>query len=120
MFDPRTNQWSRKAPLPAAGPVHLAVMNGVLYALVSDHELQPSRVYEYEPSSDAWMRLRYAPSTLFGPAVVAVDGALYAVGGYSLATDRPFVRLMSSTVTSCAADAARSAQSDTAVRPSQP
>lgn len=98
MFDPLTNRWSHKADLPDAGPAQLAVMDGTLYAIVTIRAMQSSRMYEYDAARDQWIRLRDPPVMLYGAAVAVIDGGLYAIGGYSVATNRPFVRQISDAV----------------------
>jgi N-acetylneuraminic acid mutarotase len=98
MFDPDAGRWAIRADLPVAGPVHLAVMKGTLYAFAPNIERQSMLTYEYDAARDAWIRLRDAPTLLYGGVFAAVDDAVYAIGGYSSATNMPFVRHMSSSV----------------------
>jgi N-acetylneuraminic acid mutarotase len=93
MYDPVTNTWSQRAPLPVGGPVQLAAANTTLYAFEWGdgtawgtgwrEVLKKSRVYAYDPGADSWSRLADAPA-LLGPAVAAVNGRLYVFGGYEM------------------------------------
>ena len=98
VFDPATNRWTRIADLPVRARIQLAALNGTLYAIASLRERAVTRTYAYDPSRNLWTRLRDAPVLLYGAAVGVVDSGIYAIGGYSVATDRPWVRNLSRSV----------------------
>ena len=83
MFDPQSSGWSRKAAWPTSGHIRLVTTNNKLYAVVTWWQIPFARIYEYDPVRDAWSRLRDAPAPGFGAAVVANEGQLYIIGGYS-------------------------------------
>jgi N-acetylneuraminic acid mutarotase len=88
MYDPKTDTWSEKTPLPEPIISHAAVLgaDGRIYivggggASPSNHPLR--KVYIYDPSADSWSKgpsMNYPRSTL--AAVATPDAKIYAIGG---------------------------------------
>jgi N-acetylneuraminic acid mutarotase len=82
-YDPATDIWKTKAPIPTprSGPV--GVVNGILYAVggVSKGGGVITTVEAYSPTTDTWMAKAPMPTALSGHAVGVVKKTLYAVGG---------------------------------------
>ncbi len=86
-YDPATNTWSTRAPMPTARYAEQIVeMNGILYAVGGYTELgftSPSPVVEaYDPISNTWTTRAPLPHPKSGVGIAVVNGILYAVGGY--------------------------------------
>lgn len=89
-FDTRTGEWTEKAPmLTARSRFGLAEMDGSLYAVAGmtvDEAARgvgnTARVERYDPRADAWTAIADLPTARHALAAVALDGRLYAMGGY--------------------------------------
>lgn len=83
-YDPASNTWSPRAPMPTPrDEVGLAVVDGVLYAVGGYTADGPTAVVEaYAPASNTWSSRAPLP-TARRAAVAVIDGVLYAVGGYA-------------------------------------
>jgi N-acetylneuraminic acid mutarotase len=87
-YDPRTNQWSTRAPLPApqAGSA-TAVVNGCMFVIGGEGEYGDVRGLSvanlaYDPRTDSWITLAPMPTPthgLVGGAVV--NGRIHLPGG---------------------------------------
>lgn len=95
MYDPATDGWQARAPLPAPrGALGVAVSDGLIYAFGGERKREPGSnpIYVpvddaavYDPSADHWdvlPPLRYRRDHLVAGAV---NGKIYAIGG----RDRP-------------------------------
>lgn len=85
-YDPRTNTWSRHAPLPRPlSHVGVAASGGRLYAFGGFTDIvhmDPQPVaYAYDPRRDRWAQLPDMPHKLGAVGVAAVDGKLHLIGG---------------------------------------
>ena len=89
VYDPSTNAWTARAPLPvglhhAAAAVtgnRLYVIGGYRQALLSAwHPV--ATVYIYDPEKDAWTERSPMPTPRGALAVAESGGKLYAIGGY--------------------------------------
>lgn len=101
VYDPSTGQWRTLAEPPFAGPVHLIAHHGELYAVETAillEKRQQSRLFVYGVDTDEWERLRDLPVALLGSAVVGFGDRLYAIGGYTNASEVPYSRVLSRTV----------------------
>src|SRR2546425_2136527 len=82
-YDPATDTWKTKAPIPTPryGPV--GVVNGILYAVggVSKNAGIISTVEAYSPTTNSWMAKAPMPTPRNGHAVGVVNRTLYVVGG---------------------------------------
>lgn len=82
-YDPTTDTWAVKAPLPAArwsiGAV--GAKNGKIY--VVGGQSKSGTVYEYDPASNAWTTApALASEHSDAPAALAPSGNIYVVGGF--------------------------------------
>jgi N-acetylneuraminic acid mutarotase len=88
-YDPSSNSWTRKAPLPIRRyDVGVGVVNGILYAiggLSADHI--ESRVDAYDPSTDSWTTVAPMPHGRNGTGVGVVNGVIYVIGGLDSSGD---------------------------------
>jgi len=85
-YDPVTDSWCSRAPMPTPRYFHAAVAEGSrLYVLggynsdVGDLAV----VEEYDPATDIWASRTPMPTARRGLAAVAVGGRIYAIGGES-------------------------------------
>jgi hypothetical protein len=83
MYDPVTDTWQTKAPMPTARSGFCAeALNGKIYAMGGVNASGYKDVLEvYDPATDTWMEKMEMPQTrsIFGSAVV--NDLLYAYGG---------------------------------------
>jgi len=88
-YNPITDQWTTKAPLPL-GLHHAgaAELNGKLYVVGGFTAAGFSiwnpvnHVFTYDPGRDEWIERAGMPTARGGLAVVNVENKLYALGGY--------------------------------------
>lgn len=84
-YDPDTDMWYERAPLPRGGNHIAAVgLDGKLYAIGGFSEQNANAfadVSAYDPQTDKWVHKAPLPQPLGSMAVVAVDGVIHAVGG---------------------------------------
>lgn len=88
-YDPSTDQWSAKAPLPVGlHHVGIGVVGGRLYVIGGYRQAglsvwsPVSTVYAYDPSTDAWTERTPMPTARGALSVTVHDDQLYAIGGY--------------------------------------
>ncbi len=86
-YDPATDTWTTKAPMPTArADLAAAMVNGTLYAVGgfadASHQAVDS-LEAYDPATDTWTRMISMPTARNQLAAGAVNGILYAVGGYN-------------------------------------
>jgi N-acetylneuraminic acid mutarotase len=86
MYDPATDRWQERAPLPyALGHVGVAELGGKLYAIggfIADVHMHPQSVaLVYDPKIDRWSELQPLSSPRGSVAVAAVDGKIHIFGG---------------------------------------
>ena len=87
-YDPTTDRWTTKAPMPTrrTGP-GVGVVNGILYAVSGWNgggvSAAPAYVLEaYDPATNTWTTKRPSWGAT-GMGVGVANGALYVVGGWS-------------------------------------
>lgn len=84
VYDPATNTWELKAPLPT--PRHAAatnIVNGKIYviggySIVTHSSLNVNEVYDTE--TDTWASKRPPPLKVMGSASVVVDNKIFVLG----------------------------------------
>lgn len=89
-YNPQTDSWTNRAPLPT--PRHFlgqcaAVVDGMIYLVGgSGHGVPGALVREvaaYNPQTDTWTNRAPMPTGRGNLAACAVDGIIYAIGGYT-------------------------------------
>jgi N-acetylneuraminic acid mutarotase len=100
MYDPATDRWTSKAPLPVrlhhagmgvAGG-RLYVVGGYTWSWFSIWKPVTS-VYAYDPATDRWTERASMPTARGALAVAEHDGKLYAIGGYDQDANRAEVEV---------------------------
>ena len=86
VYDPATDAFTTKAPLPIASASGVtAVISGKLYVLTGAGGncscTRTKRLFRYDPASDAWTALRAAPDAHIGGAGGMIGGKFYVAGG---------------------------------------
>lgn len=87
VYDPATNSWTKKAEMPkrvAQGVT--GVINGKLYVLSGTcNNCGPDRVtrrlYRYDPATNLWTALAWAPNPHVMGAGAVINGKFYVAGG---------------------------------------
>lgn len=89
VYDPVTDQWSSKAPLPVGlHHVGLGVVSGRLfviggYAKSGFSVWNPvTTVYAYDPAADSWTERAPMPTARGALSVTEHNGKLYTIGGF--------------------------------------
>ena len=89
MYDPATDQWTSKAPLPIGlHHVGIGVVDGRLYVIGGYAQSAFSvwkpmaTVYVYDPAADSWTERAPLPTARGALSVTVHDGKLYAIGGF--------------------------------------
>lgn len=90
-YDPATNKWTEKTPIPPDGGGNLSVTaynNELIYVFGGTSNPSPSvpyqplsTVYEYYPKTDTWTKRKDMPTPRFGFQTCTVNGKIYAIGG---------------------------------------
>jgi N-acetylneuraminic acid mutarotase len=88
-YDPATEQWTSKAPLPVGlHHVGIGVAGGKLFVIGGYQQSGLSvwkpvaTVYAYDPATDTWTERAPMPTPRGALSVTVHDGKLYAIGGY--------------------------------------
>jgi len=85
-YDPVTNTWATKSPMPTArNSLAAAVINGKIY-LIGGHISSPygrftGIVEEYDPATDSWTSRTSMPTPRAMLAVSVINDKVYAIGG---------------------------------------
>jgi len=84
-YNPATNAWSTKAPMPTARSAAAAVASdGIIYAMGgSNGDELLNTIEAYNPATNAWSTKAPMPTARGAAAAVASDGIIYAMGGIS-------------------------------------
>ncbi len=82
-YNPATDTWTSKAPMPAAmSGAASGVVNGILYVAGGWGSSGPSAtLLAYNPSTDTWTTKAPMPSVRYGAAAGVINGILYVAGG---------------------------------------
>ncbi len=81
-YDPVTNTWTTKSPMPTARSCYAAVVNGRIYAIGGKgNQATYSTVEEYDPATDTWTSKSPMPTARWGHATSAINGKIYTIGG---------------------------------------
>ncbi|RXE58134.1 Kelch repeat-containing protein [Acetivibrio mesophilus] len=91
VYDPVSKTWTKKANMPKGLAGHRAVsLNGYLYVVGGKQEQQnkydsefSQNVYKYDPASNSWSTVASLPVPMTYHGLVAVNGKIYAIGGYN-------------------------------------
>lgn len=85
-YDPVTNTWTTKAPLPTpTGGLAVGVVGGVLYAIGGYNSTGSpwvATIEAYDPVTNTWTSKTPMPTARQDPGVGVVNGILYVVGGF--------------------------------------
>ena len=89
MYDPVTDQWTSKAPLPVGlHHVGIGVVDRRLYVIGGYTKSgltvwnPVATVYVYDPATDSWTERAVMPTARGALSVTEHEGKLYAIGGY--------------------------------------
>ena len=85
-YDPGTNSWSTKQPIPTKRyALGVASVGGLLYAVGGyDFRLETLATVEaYNPQTNTWTTKRSLQKRRAGAGVAALNGRIYAVGGWN-------------------------------------
>ncbi|WP_062487952.1 Kelch repeat-containing protein [Candidatus Nitrospira inopinata] len=82
-YDPTTDRWAERAPMPTArGALAVAELGGKLYAIGGfDRKANVAAVEVYDPTLDRWTARAPLPTPRDHLATATVDGKIYAIGG---------------------------------------
>jgi N-acetylneuraminic acid mutarotase len=87
VYNPATNTWTRKSDMPTVTWGGMtAVINNQLYVLTCVEEedcweFSTPLLYRYNPTTDRWTQLSFAPAGIGFPMGGVIGGKLYATGG---------------------------------------
>jgi N-acetylneuraminic acid mutarotase len=88
VYDPATDTWSTKAPMPTNRWYHnVAVVNGILYVMGGYSSINNGiseiidTVYAYDPVTNTWTTNTTLPGWVLRPISAVIDGVLYVAGG---------------------------------------
>jgi N-acetylneuraminic acid mutarotase len=93
VYDPATNSWAQKAPLPdKSGWPAIAVYKGKIYIFGGDNkgiDARPvARSYVYDPAADSWKDIAPLPAPRSYAAATAVGEFIYVYGARTLRRDK--------------------------------
>jgi N-acetylneuraminic acid mutarotase len=82
-YDPETNTWTTKSPMPTARQAFSAsVVNGKIYAIGGGDVSALPTVEEYDPVNDNWNTTKTdMPTARFDHSAIVLDGKIYLIGG---------------------------------------
>src|SRR5205807_667699 len=83
VYDPATNSWQTRAPLPTArSGIATAVLDGKIFVFGGE---APSGTFHhveaYAPTSDRWSTYTAMPTARHGLGAVAIGGKIYVIAG---------------------------------------
>ena len=85
-YDPATNSWVEKTPIPSDGPrgvLSVTDCNGLIYVFGGSDEKWGaySTVYAYDPKTDTYSQKKNMPTPRYAFQTFLVNGKIYALGG---------------------------------------
>lgn len=82
-YNPATDTWTSKAPIPSARLAAMGgVINGILYvAGGADPSGASAALLAYDPANDSWTNKAPMPMAKYAAASAVVNGKLYVFGG---------------------------------------
>jgi N-acetylneuraminic acid mutarotase len=81
-YDPATDRWTPRAPMPAArANVGAAEVAGKLYSVGGNDYAALQKLWMYDPALDTWTAKALVPTPRSFLAVAALNGLIYAAGG---------------------------------------
>ena len=93
-YDPSTDSWSSRAPIPQSVGSSFVVINAILYSF-AEHDFFSSlrdgylTTVAYDPATDTWTTKASWSHGRLGFGVAAIDGTAYVVGGVKSAYQAP-------------------------------
>lgn len=85
-YDPASDAWRDRAPLPSARGYAAAVaLDGVIHLMGGAANIDLDAHLVYDPAQDAWSQAPALPTPRSGLTAQAIDGVIYVAGGYRLA-----------------------------------
>jgi N-acetylneuraminic acid mutarotase len=90
VYDPVTNTWTTKAPIPTARVwLSTSVVDGKIYAIGgAPLTKEPLATVEvYDPATDTWTTKTPMPTARTSHAAAVVDGIIYVIGGGTVSAD---------------------------------
>jgi len=87
-YDPSTDTWTTKSPMPTARGWHSAnVVDGKIYIIGGSQDTTPGyghvlTVEVYDPATDTWSQKGDMPGSRAAGSGSVVDGKIYLIGGY--------------------------------------
>ena len=89
-YDPATDTWTRKSPMPTARGWHsTSVLDGKIYIIGGSQDATPGYKYHhvltmevYDPATDTWSQKGDIPSSIAAGSASLVDGKIYLIGGF--------------------------------------
>jgi N-acetylneuraminic acid mutarotase len=96
VYDPATNTWTKKAPLPdKSGWPAVTVVGGKIYVFggccKGINDQITDRSFVYDPEKDAWTEIAKLPRPRKGGAATEVEGSIYIYGGFEEKYAKPMV-----------------------------
>jgi len=82
VYDPATNTWDIKAPMPTArGFLSSAAVGGLVYAMGGGYPVAKRAVEAYDPVTNSWTSKANLLSPRLGAHAAVVNGIIYNIGG---------------------------------------
>lgn len=96
-FDPKSNTWSKRAPLPSPRSGAFAVaLDEQMYVLggISQGQITSDLNQRYDPKTDLWETLPPVPTSRVVPVAASLGGRIFVIGGEREAPDfkEPYMR----------------------------
>ncbi|MBC7780308.1 MAG: kelch-like protein [Proteobacteria bacterium] len=86
IYDPRTNRWQTRAPMPQAqGGLAAATVGGKLFVFGGEQWVPEQQVFgsawRYDPLTDQWQALPPLPTPRHGLGAAAIGNRIHVIGG---------------------------------------